>query len=122
MRKFRLYLILLVVLCSATVLHAQSEAIMVQLYGDILLPSNQGKPKKAPSLCITIYQLEHMLQFDDYFENCTVLLKQDLDEDAVYSTTVNEDGIVFIPDIYMGDYYLVLILDDREYIGYINLS
>lgn len=63
-----------------------------------------------------------MLQLDDYFENCTVLLKQDLDEDAVYSTTVNEDGIVFIPDIYMGDYYLVLIIDDREYIGYINLS
>lgn len=64
MRKFSFYLILFVLLCSTKIMYAQSELITVQLYGDILLPSNQGKPKKAPSLCITIYQLEHMLQYD----------------------------------------------------------
>lgn len=81
--------------------------------------SGNGGPSKQPSVSLEIYQTDNVFFFGESFVGCAVsLLVNDV---VVFSTEVNENGLVTIPETFIGTYELQLAVGDVIYWAMVEL-
>ena len=79
---------------------------------------NDG-PHKSSTSSILVYQNGWTLDFGQDYAGCPVYLL--LNDVMVFSTIVGSDGLVMIPDSFIGIYELQIIIDTRVYSALIEL-
>lgn len=70
--------------------------------------SPEKKPRKSSSVVFTIdmYQIDHTLYFNPNYEGCEFNIT--IDGNVVYTGIIDEEGIVTLPDYFVGDFDVIL--------------
>ena len=96
------------------------ENVPIILSGKIDNPNGgNGGLGKMPATPLQIFQSDHVFLFGEPFVGCAVsLLSNNV---AVFSTVVDEDGQVTIPETFSGTYELQLVVGNIVYWAMVEL-
>lgn len=120
--KIKFFVILFALFSCTVMIYAKVSAS-----GDIVImtekvtnPSTQhGDPTKDPSSPLEIFQTDNVFFFGESYVGCVVSLL--LNNVVVFSTVVDEDGLVTIPETFIGSYELQLAVGDVVYWAMVEL-
>lgn len=97
-----------------------SESNEIEMNEKVVNPlGGQGGPHKGPETTVIIYQDDNDFDFGGGYAGFGVSLL--LNDVVVFSTVVDEDGLVTIPETFSGTYELQLAVGDVIYWAMIEL-
>lgn len=80
----------------------------------------QGEPQRSPVYIPTVFQTDYTLLFEESCIGCQVQILQD--EEVIYSSFVDEDGIVTLPAALSGECELRLYWGSIVFVGELLLE
>ena len=120
--KRKIFLLLFILLSCLGVTFAETPPVedLIVMTEKVKNPSGQhGDPTKQPATPIEIYQTDNVFFFGESFVGCAVSLL--LNDVVMFSTEVDENGLVTIPETFIGTYELQLVVGDVVYWAMVEL-
>ena len=117
---FLLIVIMLLSCFNNMAASVKSESHEIEMNEKVVNPiGGQGGPHKGPETSIFVCQDAHFFIFGRDYAGCAVsLLSNNV---AVFSTVVDEDGQVTIPETFSGTYELQLVVGNTVYWAMVEL-
>jgi len=85
-------------------------------------PVNQGGPQRGqPSVFNVLFIDDSTLKFDEYLSGFMIFIL-DSDENIIFSNIINESGLLSLPQLVSGTYFIRLYVNNFMYQGAILIE
>ncbi|MBR0046157.1 MAG: hypothetical protein IJP75_04640 [Bacteroidaceae bacterium] len=115
-RKFIMLMLMLAASCSITTFASEErKTVKITQHG-----SNHNRPKRSPVALPEVYIDDYTLTFDESCIGCPLTLI-DEDDNIVYTTIIDETGIVELPNTLSGIFEIEIERGSITFVGEIEL-